>query len=355
MLQNFLGAFGTSLNGITAIILATTFGFGALPSALLFATGAIAMLVTGEVSPLMLQTELVVLAGSLGRDRSERLSICVYAGLFSAVLGATGIVGAVVDFVGSDILFGIMAGVGIMLTTVGVKMIGEDLILGLPSLFSGVFTYLLTKDVIYTSIVSILVPGVLYNVLKRCGVKCGKNSAPALNEAETERFRPVKLRFNAVVLRGFLAIATLLTGGIISGAAVNASLAGRTAGFNAVTLYTGLGTALSSFFGGAPGGIVVSGTAVAPDPVVSGVIMMAILFLVMVFRLTGKLRRILPLNCVSGLLFVIGAFVIFPGNALSALGTNPLTGAVTMLTAALVDPFTGMCAGLAVRRFLLML
>ena len=349
MLQNVLGAFGSALNGISTIILATTFGFGAFPSSLLFIVGAIGLLFTGQVSPVMLQSELIVLAGSLGRNRNERLCICVYAGILTTLCGVTGIIGSVVDFVGDDILFGVMAGVGIMLTGVSINMIKEDLKLGLISLVCGVSTYLATRSVIYTMMAAILIPGILWNIFWKKGEDVQEESSDA------ERFQMVRLSFNPVILRGVLAISTLLIGGIISGAAINASLAGSEVNFNSVTWYTGLGTTLSSLFGGAPGGIIVAGTASAPDPLLSGVLLMIFMTLLMLLKLIGPIKKVLPLNCVSGLLFVMGAMVIFPENALNALSGSPLVGGVTMLTAAMVDPFSGMCAGLLVRYILMLL
>lgn len=51
MVQNILGAIGCVLNRISGIILASTFGFAAFPSALIFLVGGIGML-AAMVDPL---------------------------------------------------------------------------------------------------------------------------------------------------------------------------------------------------------------------------------------------------------------------------------------------------------------
>lgn len=52
MVQNILGAIGCALNGISGIILASTFGFAAFPSALIFLVGGTTMLIAAIVDPL---------------------------------------------------------------------------------------------------------------------------------------------------------------------------------------------------------------------------------------------------------------------------------------------------------------
>ena len=344
MTQNILGAIGCALNGVSGIILASTFGFAAFPSAIIFIVGGIGMLLFGQVSPLLLQTELVVLAGSFGRDRQERLAICTCAGIITAIFGATGIIGSVVAFIGDDILYGIMAGVGIMLTSVSIKMVKDNFKLGGISMAAGILTYLLTSNIIYTTVTAIAIPGVIWNIVHRDEVK---NAPPA--DFSLERLTLNRCKFHPSMIRGILALTTLLLGGVISGAAINASLAGGTADFNAVTLYAGLATALSPLFGGAPAGVVVVGTASAPSPMLSGVLLMVVMTAVMLAKLTPRLKRILPSECVAGLLFVLGAFVIFPDNAAASLQMSPLIGGTTMLVAAMVDPFVGMCAGVIMR------
>lgn len=349
MVQNILGAIGCALNGISGIILASTFGFAAFPSALIFLIGGIGMLVFGQVSPLLLQTELVVLAGSFGRNRQERLAVCMFAGIITAVLGVTGAIGSVVSFIGDDILYGIMAGVGIMLTSVSIKMVKDNFKLGSISMAAGIITYLLTSNIIYTTVAAIAIPGVIWNIVHRAEVKA---APPA--DFSLEQFKLNRFRFHPSMIRGILAITTLLLGGIISGAAINASLAGSTADFNAVTVYAGLATALSPLFGGAPAGVVVVGTASAPDPLLSGIILMAVMAAAMLTKLAPRLKRVLPTECVAGLLFVLGAFVIFPDNAAASLQMSPLIGGTTMLIAAMVDPFVGMCAGVLMRYILIL-
>lgn len=344
MLQNILGAVGVALNGLAAILLATSFEFAAFPSVLLFTVGAAGMLIFGQVSPLMMQTEIIVLAGSFGRNRDERLSICVYAGILTFILGLTGVVGRVVNFVGDQILYGIMAGVGIMLAYVSINMVKENMKVGIISVIAGVATYLLTEDIIYTTVAAILSSGIYWNIFHKEEIK----NTP-LPDMSMERFRLTHLTFEPSMLRGALAITTLLVGAIISEGAINAMLAGGEADFDALTIYAGFGSILSPLFGGIPGGVIVTGTATAPNPILSGVLLMAIISVILLTRLTPHFKRYLPGQCVAGLLFVLGVFIIFPGNAATSLSETPLIGGVTMLMTAIIDPFAGLCAGLAMK------
>ena len=345
MLQNILGALGMALNGLVVILFATEYGFAGVPSTLVFLVGAVGMLFFHQVSPVLVQTEMIVLAGSFGKDRNERLSICVYAGILTAILGAAGVTGRIVDFVGGQILYGVMAGVGILLTRVSFDLIREKPLPGALSAVIAAAVYFLTGNFIYTLASSILISAVVWDIAHRKEIK--KTPLPDL---KNERFALTKLSFEPKMLRGSFALTTLLLGGIISECSINASMAGTTAiNFDAITLYSGIATILSPLFGGVPGGMVVSGTASAPDPILSGLFLTVFLWMLLLFQLAPRMKRYLPMQCVAGLLFVLGAVIIFPENAAAALDGNAMIGVITMLVSAFFDPFSGLCAGILVR------
>ncbi|MDO4477940.1 MAG: hypothetical protein Q4B73_02720 [Lachnospiraceae bacterium] len=351
MFQNIMGALGGTLNGVAAMLLAVSLGFGSVPTAMLFIVGGIGMAIFGEITPVLIQSELIVLAAAFGKDRDERLSICVWAGVITTILGVTGVVERVVNFIGDNILYGIMAGVGIMLVKVSFDMIKSNKVIGVLTLVLGIIAYVLTESLIYTSIFTIIPAGIVWNVLKR---KRSEETKPV--DMTNERFRLTKLSFHPSMLRASFAIVTLLMGGIISEAPINSALAGGvTTQFNAITTYAGIAGILSPLFGGAPAGVVITCTASAPQPILAGVLLMAVLAVLMLLKVVPRCLKILPSECVAGLLFTMGALVIFPPNAAIALQGNPIIGGVTMLIAALVDPFSGMVAGLAARYLVLLM
>ena len=162
MLQNILGALGGAMDGISETILAMSFGFAAFPTALGYFVGAAGMLLYGQVAPISLQAESVVMAGTMGKDRNERLNIVFFGGIIMAVLGLFGVLGMITDFVGDSILSAMMAGVGIILTKTAVDMMKENPIVGGASVAISVIVYLLTYDFIYTLVISAVLASILH-------------------------------------------------------------------------------------------------------------------------------------------------------------------------------------------------
>ena len=90
-----------------------------------------------------------------------------------ALIGAFGFLAKIVDFVGEDISYGMMAGVGIILTKAAIDMIKNDKLAGGVSLVTALIAYYLTKDssntLVYTIVVSVVascIANALFKILQ---------------------------------------------------------------------------------------------------------------------------------------------------------------------------------------------
>lgn len=347
MLQNILGAIGTSFDCLSAIILSLSFGYATLPTALAFIIGGIGMVVFHSACPLSVPTEVIILAGRIGKTERERACIGMYSGFLIFLFGLTGILGTIQNYVGDTIMSAIMAGVGIMIAMVAINLVKENPLAGGTSVGIAVVVYLLTGNLIYTIIACVSGAALVYNIVKRDEVKAKPKS-----DLSREKFRFMKPMFNKNVLRGTLGVTTLIMGAIVADGGTTSQLAGIPLNVDFQAIVTGIAGLLSSMFGGAPAGVIVSATATAPDPIVCGVMMMGILAILMLLRVVPKIARYIPSQGIAGILFTLGTFVIFPGNATAALSDNAPVAAVTMLVGAMVDPFFGMVAGVLLRLIL---
>lgn len=339
--KDILAALAVVLNGLPPAMLALTYGFAAFPTALGFAAGGIGMFLTGQVAPISFQTESIVLAGRLGKTRDERLNIVFFTGVIMAVIGIFGALEATINFIGVNILNAMMAGVGLILAKVGFDMAKENLLAGGISLAAAIVTYFLTNDLIYTIVVSVFLSSIIYIIVNR-----GKENPNADKiDLSKEKLIPLKFMFNWRILRSVLAVCTLQIGGNIAYATITADLAGTTANVDAVTVYSGIGDAISSFFGGGPVEAIISGTASAPNPHIAALLLMGIMTVILFTRLVPKVAKYVPNQCIGGFLFVLGAIVVFPTNALLSLTGDPVTSGLTIIVTSCTDPFIGMVVG----------
>lgn len=345
-IQDLLAAIGVVLNGIPQGLLAISFGFASVPTALGFIIGAVACLALGSVVPISFQAETITLAGTMGKDMRERLSMVFYAGAAMAVLGLCGLLNAVTAFAGDVIVNAMMAGVGIMLAKVSLGMVKENKLVGIVSLASAAIVYFfLGQNLVYTIVISLVVSSV-----------AAKVAGQDIGGGMTEKMGKLKLQkpiFNLRVLRGALALCCLTVGGNIAFGSITGGMAGTSANIDHLTVYSGLADAVSALFGGGPVETIISATASAPHPMLAGVLMMAIMAAILFVGLLPKIGKYVPNQSIAGFLFILGAVVTVPGNAAAAFaGTGAgdnITGGVTMVVTAAVDPFVGMLAGLVLK------
>ena len=148
-LQDLLAAIGVVLNGLPQGLLALSYGFASVPTALGFGVGALGCALLGSVAPISFQAETIVLAGNMGKNIRERLSMVFFGGLLMAVLGLTGVLTKITEFAGPSIVSAMMAGVGFMLVKVSLGMTRENKLVGWVSMASALIIYLVHQPVVY--------------------------------------------------------------------------------------------------------------------------------------------------------------------------------------------------------------
>lgn len=146
IITDLLAIIGVVLNGLPQGLLALAYGFASVPTALAFFVGAIGNTVTQSVAPISFQAETITYAGTAGKNRSERCTMIFIGGAVMALIGAFGLLTKIVDFIGEDVAYGMMAGVGSILTKAAIDMIKSDKISGGVSLAAALITYFITRN-----------------------------------------------------------------------------------------------------------------------------------------------------------------------------------------------------------------
>lgn len=347
-LPDILAAIGVVLNGIPQGLLALSMGFASVPTALGFGVGVIGCLLLGSLAPISFQAETIVLAGTMGKNMRERLSMVFFAGVTMAALGACGLLTAIVNFAGETVLNAMMAGVGLVLTKLALGMMKENKLVGITSVVTAVLVYFfLGQNLVYTIVISLVVSSA---AAKLAGQDIGGGVGTAEKMGRLKLEKPI---FNLSVLRGALALACLTVGANIAFGSITGGIAGASQNVDHLTIYSGLADAVSALFGGAPVEAIISATAGAPHPVTAGVLMMGIMAVILFCGLLPKIGKYVPSQSIAGFLLILGAVVTVPGNAAAAFaGTgagDTIVAGVTMGVTAFTDPFFGMLAGTALK------
>ncbi|WP_018664648.1 guanine permease [Heyndrickxia acidiproducens] len=349
LLKDVLAALSVVLNGLPQGLLALTFGFASVPTSLAFIVGAVGNAITSNVAVVSFQAETLSVAGSMGKNMRERLSMVFFGALILTVISLFGVMEQIVDWIGPVITNGMMAGVGFMLARIGWDMAKNDRITGIASCISALITYIITKDLVYTVTISVVLSSILYNFTKTEDHSISKNIAE-------DQFKLQKFVINPMVIRGALALVCLNIGANIAFGKINAGLASKDVNIDTLTIISSLADMASSLFGGGPVEVIISATASAPHAVFAGVLAMVILAAILLLKLLPKIGKFVPSSSIAGFLFVLGTIVTLPGNAAAALTADgagsPFIGGITMVITAFSDPFFGMLAGI-VMKFLL--
>lgn len=342
--KDILAIFSVILNGLPQGLLALSFGFASIPTAFAFLVGAIGNAITGGVAPISFQAETITLAGTMGDNLRERLSMIFYGGCIMALIGLFGLMSRIIDFIGPVITSGMMAGVGIMLAKVSIEMARKKKIIGAISIISGTITYMFTKDLVYTIAVSVILSSIFYNILN-------KNVESSV--IEREKIKMQKLIFNKKILRGAMGMVCLNIGANIAFGNITGQLAKQNINIDHLSIVSSLADMSSSLFGGAPVESIISATGGTPHPVINGIVMMTIMAAILFAGFLPKIGKYIPTESIAGFLFVLGALVTVPINAASALSSTvpngSVIGGITMTITALTDPFVGMLTGLLMK------
>ncbi len=371
MAANVLTALAVVLNGIPQGILALTFGFAAFPTAVAFVIGAVGSLAYSSVATISFQAETITLAGTMGRDIKERLSLVFWGAVFLLVPSLLGLNQAIIAFVGDVVVLSMMAGVGIMLAYVAVDLLRSEYISGSVSMVTALAIWFATRDLAPTIIWSVLAATAVYIVLRyvpsiRKRLNLVVEDTSVHMENEKFRFGHIEWAFwkNRRVFIGALSIACLNIGANISFGLITGSIAGAETNIDHLAIYSSLADIGSSLFGGGPVEAIISGTAGAPNPLLSSVLMMSIMAAILLLKLLPIIGRFVHRSSIAGFLFVLGAFVTFSTNVSDAIATaGPFPGpygfgaggmviGATVLVTARFNPFFGLVAGLLVRLIL---
>lgn len=348
-LYDLISAIAVIANGIPVAMYAVSLGFALKPAALAYLVGAIGCGALGLVAPISMQGETIALVGSLGANRQERLSITFLGGIIMLVLGGAGLLQATIDFIGPAIFYSMLAGVGLFLARVGLLDMGvkKDFRIGMASIISATLIFILTGDLIYTIIGSVIVGLIAtINYPFQSADEEIAATGETLKEIDVIKSIPLDLK-SPKVIRGALALACLTIGGNIAYGSITGQIANTTANVDQLTVVSALADMVSAWSGGPPVESIISATGAAPHPVFSAVLMMAAFAVIMYSGVLVKLVKYIPVGAISGFYFVLGALVTFPPNIQSALQTdaNPVVVGTTMVVTATVDPFIGMLAG----------
>lgn len=342
--KDILAILSVILNGLPQGLLALSFGFASIPTAFAFLIGAAGNAITGSVAPISFQAETITLAGTMGDNLRERLSMIFYGGCIMTLIGVFGLMSKIVDFIGPVITAGMMAGVGIMLAKVSVEMAKKDKIIGFVSIASGIITYLLTKDLVYTIGVSVILSAIIYNIVSK------NVESPVITREKIQMQKPT---LSVKILRGAMSMVCLNIGANIAFGNITGQLAQRDVNIDHLSIISSLADMSSSLFGGAPVESIISATGGSPHPIANGIIMMLIMAAILFAGFLPKIGKYIPTGSIAGFLFVLGALVTVPVDAAAALGSTvpngSLIGGVTMAVTAITDPFLGMIAGLLLK------
>jgi AGZA family xanthine/uracil permease-like MFS transporter len=344
ILKDILAALSGVLNGLPQGLLALSFGFASVPTALAFLVGAAGNSVTGSVAVVSFQAETITVAGTLGRNVRERLSMIFFGAVIMFLIGAFGFLEKIIDWIGPVITSGMMAGVGIMLARVSWEMAKANKPVGISSFAAALLMYMITKDLVYTVAISVIVSSVVAYFFNH-------HKSVAMNVED--KFKRQKFVINPWVIRGALAMVCMNIGANIAFGRINGDIAGEPVNVDILTMVSSLADMVSAYFGGGPVEAIISATSSAPHPVWSGVLMMILMAVILIAGFMARIGRFIPSESIAGFLFVLGTIVTVPGNATTAFTTggpsDGLVGGMTMVVTAISDPFVGMLAGILIQ------
>lgn len=349
VLEDILAAVGVVINGIPAVFLSMSYGFLAFPTGLGYLVGVIACLFLQSGIPISMQAETIVLAGSMGKDMRERLSIIFFAGVLMTCLGLTGTLGTIVGLAGDRVINGMMAGVGIILTRIGLSGFKTKPIITTISTLVSLLVYFLTNNLVYVIVLSVKISSAIGVFTKEM------KDIEFVPEKRELKFQ--KPTFNFTVLRGALALACLTIGANIAFGSITSSMGQAELNVDHLTVYSGLADIVTSLFGGAPVESMISATGAAPNPVNAGVLMMAIMAAILFLGLLPKVGKYVSSESVYGFLIVLGAIVTCATNTSLAFagaeGSDILLAGVPLAMTAAADPFLGLLSGIILKLFIL--
>ena len=364
LFESILTAIAVVINGIPQGILALSFGFAAFPTAIAFVIGIIGSAFFMSVATISFQAETITLAGTLGNNIKERLSLIFWGATLLLIPSLLGMNEALVNFIGPLVVTSMMAGVGIMLANVSVDLFKSEKWTGGVSLISALLAWFWTQDLAQTIIWSVSLSTLFYVALKFYAPlreKLGVVLEEIVVDNSREKFTTGNIEWkfwtNRNIVIGALSLACLNIGANISFGKITGIIAGTNTNIDHLAIYSSLADMGSAFFGGGPVEAIISGTAAAPMPIVASCIMMGIMAIILLSKALPLIGQYVHRASIAGFLFVLGVFVTFATNISGALsiggdfagpyGFGPagmVIGAAAFVTAKF-NPFYGLLAG----------
>ncbi|MCL2406119.1 MAG: xanthine/uracil permease [Defluviitaleaceae bacterium] len=385
-----------AINGLTMLAWAAAQGYKMKPTAFAFFVGAIGNLLTGSVTPISGQSSILTVSHFM-KNVNERVAALLLAVLVMVPLGLTGSVTRIADFAGQPVLWGMMAGVGLMVMGISFDMLKQAKRTGIISLSSALVTYVAfviaagsgprnPHALVYVIAVSVTLATIDFAFIQKDPVtgkrgrrvdllKMAKDSGYEGDMEQNENpkfwtkeywaeFKIMKPKLTIKAIYFALAFICLNIGTNIAFGNITAGFAPPeiTQNMDHLTVINSLADIPSVIFGGAPVGAIISATAAAPWPVMAGILMMLLCAILLLLGLMTKAVKYVPVQAIAGFLFVIGFFSTFipqlrlvffapPAGVLRDYATSmDMVQAATALalTSLTKNPFIGLVGGILV-------
>ena len=365
-----------SVNGMTMLAWAAQQGYKMKPTAFAYIIGAVGNLVTGSITPIAGQSSVLTVSHFM-KNMNDRVGALLIAVVGMTILGLTGGVTWIAAFAGQPVIWGMMAGVGIMLAGICFNMVDQAKRTGIISVVSALITFAIflgnPNQLVYVIAVSVSLAVIDFAIIQKKRVDILQAATEAgytgdMNQNTSwkfwakenrEDFTIIKPKFGLKAIYFALAFICINIGTNISFAGINSGMTGGEVVQNLdhLTIINGIADIPSVIFGGAPVGAIISATAASPWPVAAGVIMMALCAVLLLFGLMTKAFKYVPVQSLAGFLLIIGLFSTFVPNLRNVFmfnGGAPGDMAIVQaafamaLTALTKNPFIGMVGGIAV-------
>lgn len=369
MFGAIMAALGMTADGLAEGLYAIRHRFRARAASIGYLIGAALGWFYQVVTPVTFTVESVTVASHSVKKPPQIFYVVALSAVPSIILGLFGWYSTFVEWLEPAVVAGVIAGVGIILTKVGVGYLRERPAVAIPSVVGGLITYAITENLVIVIIVSGIAgtaaryllpdrfqPGAAKNQEQDKDAEADEGGLASDDEGEAGSWarrlwrgvRPIPLRWREMiapaVLVGAFSVFALRTGAVVSYDRVNSDLAGQNPELDGVTVIAGTASLVSGLLGGPPLETTPAPMADTQLPVFSTVLFMLVMAAVTFFGLVGRLGRYFPLQAIAGFLIVIGVPIIMPEN-LPTVAEEPLGGGTALIVTALSNPFYGIIAG----------
>lgn len=338
------------INGITQLIYAQSIGYKLKPTSIAYFIGAIGNIITGNVVPISAQAETLSISGLI-KNTNIRVASLLIASIIGIIIGSFGLMTTLVDFAGKSIIFGMMAGVGLLLSETAIQLMKNRKRVGIISIIIAYFIWFLTHDLIYTIATSVAISTIDFVLIQKqkveiYDVEIDENDSHKNLKEDWKFVRPI---FNFQAFIGGLSLICLNVGSNISFGTITSEIAEKIPNFDHITIINSIADIPSILFGGMPIEAIISGTAATQWPILAGILMMVITGILIFTGVIQKIGRYVPSESISGFLLVIGfSLTLLPNLDFVSNSDSPADGfisaSVTILTK---NAFLGILTGLA--------